>query len=110
EIPTRVDEGVERVGFAHRLAAALRASDMFPGRVAVERVAGLVELDVVGKHDRELVVRDRDRAAFLAMDDWDRRAPITLARHAPVAQPPRDRALAPARGLGAAGALGASTL
>ena len=29
----------------------------------VERIAGLVELDVVGKHDRQLVARDRHRAA-----------------------------------------------
>ena len=43
EVPRRVDEGVHRVGFALRLAAALRAGDVLPGRMMVERVAGLVE-------------------------------------------------------------------
>ena len=35
------------------------------------------------------------------MDDRDRRAPVALARHAPVAQPPHRRPLAPAFRLGA---------
>src|SRR3546814_14368706 len=35
------------------------------------------------------------------MDDRDRRAPVTLARDAPVAQPPHRRPLAPAFAFGA---------
>src|SRR3546814_9022821 len=34
EIPARIDEGVERVGLAHRRAAARRAGDMLPRRMA----------------------------------------------------------------------------
>src|SRR5229473_1214967 len=38
EVPRRVDEGVHGVGFAQRLAAALGAGDVLPGRMMVERV------------------------------------------------------------------------
>ena len=70
--------------------------DMLPGRMAVERIAGDVEADVVGQDDRQLLARHGDRPACGAMDDRDRRAPVALARHAPVAQAILDRALAPA--------------
>ena len=43
EVPGAVDEGVEGVGLALGRAAAGRAGDVLPGRVAVQRVAGLVE-------------------------------------------------------------------
>jgi hypothetical protein len=54
EIPGRIDEGVHRVGFAPRGRAALRAGDMLPARVMVERVARLVEGDVVGQLHRQV--------------------------------------------------------
>ncbi len=47
---------------------------------------GTSKLDILGQDDRQLVARDRNRAAALAMDDRDRRAPVALARNAPVAQ------------------------
>ena len=101
EIPAGIDERVERVGLAPRLAAATRAVDQSPAIVAVERVAGKFEADVLGEYHRQLVARDPDRAACVAMDDRDRRAPITLARDAPVAQSILGLALAPASGLSA---------
>src|SRR6185503_2613912 len=55
EIPGGIGEGVERVGLAHRLAAAARAGNMLPGRVAVEWIAGDVEADVLGEDDRQLI-------------------------------------------------------
>ncbi len=105
-----IDEGVERVGLARRAAAAARAVDMLPGRMAVERVAGRVEVDVLGQHDRQLVARHRHRAAVRAMDDRDRRAPVALARDAPVAQAILDGAVAPARRFGAADDFGRGLL
>ena len=36
EIPGRIDEGVERIGLAYRLAATARAIDMLPGRMPIE--------------------------------------------------------------------------
>ena len=73
--------------------AATRAIDVRPGRMAVERVAGPVEGDVLGQDDRQLLRRHRHDAAILAMDDRDRTAPVALARDAPVAQAEIDAAL-----------------
>ena len=69
---------------------------MFPGRMPVERIAGLIEGDVLRQRDRQIGLRHRHRAAGFAMDDRDRAAPIALARNAPVAQPEIDLALAAA--------------
>src|SRR6185503_646394 len=79
EVPARIHESVERVGLARRLAFASRTGHMLPGRMAVERVARLVELDVVGKDDRKVLARDWNRAAFGAVDNRDRCSPVTLA-------------------------------
>src|SRR4051812_44450284 len=74
--------------------------------MAIEWVARRLEIDVVREHDGELVARYRNHSASRAMDDRDRRAPIALARHAPVAQPVLDLPLAPAGLLAAADHLG----
>ena len=65
--------------------------------MAVERVAGVVEIDVLRQLYGQVVLGHRHDAAIGAMDDRDRTAPIALARHAPVAQPVGDRSLAAAR-------------
>ena len=36
---------------APRLRAAFRAGNVTPGRMAVERIAGRVEIDIVGQYD-----------------------------------------------------------
>ena len=101
EVPGRIDEGVHRVGFASRVAVARRAFDVFPCRMAFKRVARLVERRVLGQRYRQVLFRNADDTAFLAMDDGDRAAPIALARDAPVAQPEIDlaRSLRPVRKL-----------
>ena len=86
EVPGRIDEGIHRVGFAPRVAGALRTLDVLPGGMAVERISGSVEIDVVRQHDGQVTRRHRHNAALVAMDDRDRTAPIALARNAPVAQ------------------------
>src|SRR5205085_3772268 len=63
-------------------------------------MAAACAADVLGADAGEMRPRPRPRAARVAMDDRDRRAPITLARDAPVAKPPDGGALAPAAGLG----------
>ena len=93
EVPGRIDEGVHGVGLAPRRAAALRAGDVLPGRMAVERIARLVEGDVLRQRDRQVLRRHRHDAAFVAVDDRDRAAPVALARDAPVAQAEIDLAL-----------------
>src|SRR5262245_45162015 len=94
EVPARIDEGIESVGFAPRGTAAGRTGDVLPGRMAVERIARPVELDVLGQLDRQVLLRYRHDAALLAMDRRDRAAPVTLPRHQPVAQAVLRRALA----------------
>ena len=86
EVPRRIDERVHRVGLARRRSVALRTGDVLPCRMTVERVAGLIEAHVFRQLDRQVLGRDRHNAAFLAMDDRDRAAPIALAGNAPVAE------------------------
>ena len=100
EVPAGIDKRIERVGFAARLLMTFGAVDLAPGRVTIERVAGDVKADVFGQFYRQLVIRHGDRATCLTMDDRDWRAPITLARNAPVAQAILRLALAPAFFLG----------
>ena len=61
--------------------------------MAVERIARLVEGDVLGQRHRQVRLRHRHDAAVVAMDDRDRAAPVALARDAPVAQAEVDLAL-----------------
>ena len=93
EIPGRVDERVHRVGLADGGTAALRAGDMLPGRMAVERIARHVEAHVVGKLHRQVLLGHRHDPACLAVDHRDGTAPIALPRNAPVAQAILDLAL-----------------
>src|SRR3546814_13224771 len=53
EIPRAVDEGVAGSGFAPRRLAAGRTGEMIPGRMMVERIAWIVEADVVSQQNRE---------------------------------------------------------
>ena len=51
-----------------------------PGWVEFERaLACRPPLDIIGQLDRQLLLRHRDDAALLAVDDRDRRAPVALA-------------------------------
>ena len=59
----------------------------------VERIAGPVERHVLRQGHRQILCRHRHDAAFPAMDDRDRAAPIALPRNAPIAQPEIDLAL-----------------
>ena len=86
-VPGRIDERVHGVGFTPGFAAALRAMHVLPSRVMVERIAGLVEADVLGQHHWQVFFGHGNSAANLAVDHRDRAAPIALARYAPVAQP-----------------------
>ena len=64
----------------------MRASHVLPCRMAVERIAGLIERHVVGQLDRQVGHGNRRDAASLAMDDRDRATPIALTGNAPVAE------------------------
>src|SRR5438309_846195 len=82
------------ISVARRRLSARRAGDVLPGRVAVERIAGAVEVDVVGQLYRQVGLRHRHDPAGFAVDHRDRAAPVALARDAPVAQAEIDLAVA----------------
>jgi hypothetical protein len=79
EIPGRVHEGVHGVGLAPRRLAAARAGDVLPGRVTVERIAGTVEGDVLGRRHRQILLSTGTAPAGFAVDHRDRTTPIALA-------------------------------
>src|SRR3546814_7030822 len=56
KIPAGIDESVERVGLAHRFAAARRALDVLPRRMATQRIAGNRKIGVLRseEHTSEL--------------------------------------------------------
>src|SRR6266513_2520044 len=92
-VPRGVEERVRDVRLTPRLPAALRALHeiplFVPGEWAHARVVGAEILDE-RKLDGQVVLGHRDDAAFLAVDDRNRRAPVALARDAPVVEPVLD--------------------
>jgi hypothetical protein len=52
----------------------------------VERIARLVEGDVIGQANRQVLLGHGNGAADFAVNDRDRAAPIALPRNAPIAQ------------------------
>ena len=86
-VPRGIDEGVHRVGFAARRAAAPGTLALVERRRPGERVAAAVRHQVLRQHHRKLIVRHRHLAAARAMDERDGATPVPLPRDAPVAQP-----------------------
>ncbi len=68
--------------------AALRAIDVLPRRVPVERVARYIEGHVLWQRHRQMLLGHRHHTTDFAVDERDGRAPIALARNAPIAQTP----------------------
>src|SRR5262249_53234296 len=87
---------VEGVGLAPGGSAAPRALDLDEVGALGQRVPLGTWHQVAREEDREVVDRDRDRAALLAVDEGDRRPPGPLAR---------DREVVGAVALGLAGAV-----
>src|SRR5262249_56337092 len=71
EVPRRIHKGVEGVGFARRRFVTARTLDMLPSQMPVERVAGPLKSNILRQLDRQILLRDRDDAAFPAVDDRD---------------------------------------
>ena len=95
-VPGGIDERVHRVRLAPRGLAALRALAREEALVLVQRIAAAIRHEIFGQHDRQVLLRHGHRAAVVAVDDRDRRAPVALARNAPVAQAPAHLLLAAA--------------
>ena len=89
EIPAGIHKRVHRVGFASRRLATYRAHH--PGMKAfvfVQRVAGAIGHAVLRQYHRQVFFRYWHRTMFGAVDDGNRRAPVTLAAHTPITQAP----------------------
>ena len=87
EVPAGVQEGVRDVRLTTRVGAALWTRGPVPLLDAGKWAhAGIVGLEVLhaGQEHRQVLLRDGDRAARVAVDDRDRWPPITLTRYAPV--------------------------
>ena len=86
EIPGRLHEGIEGIGFPLGRLAAARAVRVLPGRMVGQRIARCLEGHVLRQPDRQFLAGHRDDAAVGAVDDGNRAAPVALAGNAPVAQ------------------------
>ena len=86
KIPRRIHESVHRIGFTFCGLTASRAGRIAPCWMAVERIAGNVECDIVRQDDRQVLILFRDNATIIAVNNRDRATPITLAGNSPVAQ------------------------
>jgi len=85
-VPRGLDEGVHRVGFAFGRCATFRAAALIEFRHARQWRAGAIGHDVFWQDDGQLVFRDRNVTAGVAVHDRDRAAPVALAADAPVTQ------------------------
>ena len=86
-VPRRIDENVHGVGLALCRLSALWTSAVDEVSAMGERVAAAVRNAILGKDHRQVLLGHRHFAAARAMNDRDRRAPITLSRNAPIAKP-----------------------
>src|SRR3990172_4930888 len=100
KVPVGVHEGVHGVRLAAGGAPAAWGGPLHEPFVAGQgRLAGRLELRVLRQEHGELVLRNGDGAALLAVDDRDGRAPVALAGDQPIADAVRDGAPAPTLGL-----------
>ena len=89
KVPARTRPVGHGVGFALGFAAARRTIDFHPlAHVRKRRLALVIRFMRfhVGKHQRQLIIRNRNVTAFLAVDNRNRLAPISLTREYPVAK------------------------
>ena len=88
EIPAGVNEGVHRVGFTSGRATAFGAASFGETLHASKRRTALpADFNAFfGQHDGKLFFRDRLYSAFVAVNQRDRTAPISLSADQPIAQ------------------------
>src|SRR5579872_2325905 len=93
EVPRRTSEAVERVGLAFGRASALWTGCVDElGNIrewGAPGTRGLIFLHL-GEPHGQLVFRYRNDAVVFAIDDRNRRAPVTLSRDQPIPHPVTD--------------------
>ena len=86
-IPGRLHKGVKGVSLPHRCAAAARAASLVPLLHLLQRRADTVKLHIGRQAHWQVLVRHRQGAALVAVDDRYGAAPVALPRHPPIPQP-----------------------
>ncbi len=94
EIPGGLEKGIQRIGLARGFTAAGGAGGFVERRVFLDGGAHAIHHYVFRQYYRQLLGRHGHFAAFGAVDDRDRAAPVALAGYAPVAQAVLGAALA----------------
>ncbi len=80
KVPGRIHKSVHRVRFARRGAPTPRTGGVDElGHTLQRRFAGPGELCLIRQHDWQVLFWHRHRAAMLAVNNRNRRAPETLA-------------------------------
>ena len=75
----RLDERVEGVGLAARILAAAGTLHVDELGHVLERRTGARDVNVFGQYDRQVLLGYRHRVTIIAVDDRDRRAPVSLS-------------------------------
>ena len=94
-VPIGADKGVQGIGIALGWTTTLGAVDIQKALVRAQRtLARGLELGIIGQQHGQILVGNRNRATFVAVDDGNGRAPHALAAHQPIAQTVVDIGLA----------------
>ena len=97
QIPGGIDKGIHRVRFPPGRAAAAGASHIAESGVFGQgRLAGRLELGILGQQYRQILFGNRHNAAGGAVDYGDGRSPVALAGNQPIAQAVGSGTAAPA--------------
>src|SRR3989442_1255161 len=85
KIPRGINKGVHGVSFAARRTSTFRACGIHKLRRCRERRSALTrQIRIRRQHNRQIPVRYGNHAVFLAINDGNGRAPVSLARDAPI--------------------------
>ena len=105
EIPRRINESIECIGFPSRRFPARRTVNRAPGFVPVKGITRLIKSNIIGQDDGQIRFIHRHHTAAAAMNHGNGTTPITLPRNAPVPQSVHDLPAAKITRLGPAGDL-----
>ncbi|OPZ73324.1 MAG: hypothetical protein BWY80_00959 [Firmicutes bacterium ADurb.Bin456] len=84
-VPGGTHKGIHSVGFPFAGSAAKGTKGIYkPGAVRQGRAAGWFKFNVHGEHNRQVFFRDRDRPAFIAVNNRNGSPPVALPGNQPV--------------------------
>src|SRR2546423_15347905 len=87
EIPGGIDKGVHGIGLAARGSSAFRTNGVHEFRERRKRRGTFSrESGILREDDRQILIGNRHDAILLTVNNRNRRAPVPLARNAPIAE------------------------